>query len=310
MKFSQYFTITIVVIILSSSICWAQNEGLDIENSAEVFLEEYSDSFQESFFEALKQKGIENYDKAINLLLECKLLDTHNTVIDHELAKVYYEDKQYLKAQEFAIEALLSEPENLWFLHTLVLISQKQGGSIVNLKSQIPYDNIKLKENLALIYYRQSNFQSALNLLNDLEVNSFTGDLSSKINSSIKKKQLAKKRNENQVNKVINTNPLEELKGQLENLINTDDIVSLLRLSNESVENYPSQPYFYYTNGYALNKSRKHKEAIEILETALDYMLDDMILENKIYKELVDAYTALNNPSKANMYLRMIKPGF
>lgn len=37
------------------------------EESAEISLELYSDEFQEYFFEALKQKGIENYDKAINL---------------------------------------------------------------------------------------------------------------------------------------------------------------------------------------------------------------------------------------------------
>jgi hypothetical protein len=39
-------------------------------------------------------------------------------------------------------------------------------------------------------------------------------------------------------------------------------------------------------------------------------MLDDVPLVNKIYQELVDAHTAMNNSSKANMYLRMIKPGF
>ena len=46
----------------------AQQRDMNIEDSSEVFLEEYSDTFQENFFEALKQKGIENYDKAINLL--------------------------------------------------------------------------------------------------------------------------------------------------------------------------------------------------------------------------------------------------
>jgi len=80
--------------------------------------------------------------------------------------------------------------------------------------------------------------------------------------------------------------------------------------SEEAIESYPSQPYFYYLNGHALNKSAKHKEAVEILEAALDYMLDDVSLLNNIYQELVDAHTALNNSSKANTYLRMIKPGF
>ena len=54
----------------------------------------------------------------------------------------------------------------------------------------------------------------------------------------------------------------------------------------------------------------RHGEAVEVLEAALDYVLDDVSLSNKIYTILADAYTALNNTSKANTYLRKIKPGF
>ena len=112
---------------------------MDIDESAEVFLEDYSDAFQENFFEALKQKGIENYDKAINLLLECKLIDATNSVVDHELAKVYLVDKQYAMAQDYAISALLSEPENLWYLNTLVSTIQMQGSSLDQMDINIPY---------------------------------------------------------------------------------------------------------------------------------------------------------------------------
>lgn len=81
----------------------------------------------------------------------------------------------------------------------------------------------------------------------------------------------------------------------------------LLKTTEEAMESFPSQPYFYYANGAALNSIQKHKDAIEILEGALDYLIDDIPLENAIYKELVKAYTATNNTSKANMYLSKIK---
>ena len=84
----------------------------------------------------------------------------------------------------------------------------------------------------------------------------------------------------------------------------------MLELSAKALESYPSQPYFYYVQGYAFNKNTQNKEAVEVLESALDYLLDDISLNNKIYQELVDAYTLLNNTSKANMYLRKIKPGY
>ncbi len=262
-------------------------QEIDIEKSSEVFLEEYSDLFQEKFFEALKQKGIENYDKAINLLLECKRIDHDNIVIDHELAKAYMGDKQYIPARQYAIEALISEPANLWYLDTLMQILEKQGNSIDIIKSNIPYENNKLKENLALLYFRQK--------------------LSSKINDSIKKEETTDSITESNIS---TADPLEEYKSRIGGLIKANNLPLLQELSEEVLERYPSQPYFYYAQGHVLNKIGKHTEAAEILESALDYLLNDIALANNIYQELVNAYTALNNTSKANMYLRKIKSGF
>jgi len=299
-----------MVFVLTTVLGMAQDQEINIEDSAEVFLEEYSDAFQENFFEALKQKGIENYDKAINLLLECKLIDSISNVVDHELAKVYLLDEQYIVAQEYAIAALLSAPTNLWYLNTLVTSIQMQGSSLDQTNLNIPFENNKLKENLALIYYKQKNYQKALTVLTDIKKSAFTKDLSAKIKDSISKLEVNKSKEEAPVPNEIKANPLEELKAQMAELMVQNKISELGARSEEAMENYPSQPYFYYINGYALNKSAKHKEAVGILEAALDYMLDDVPLLNKIYQELVDAHTALNNSSEANMYLRMIKPGF
>ena len=299
-----------MVFVLATVLGMAQDQEINIEDSAEVFLEEYSDAFQEIFFEALKQKGIENYDKAINLLLECKLIDSISNVVDHELAKVYLLDEQYIVAQEYAIAALLSAPTNLWYLNTLVTSIQMQGSSLDQTNLNIPFENNKLKENLALIYYKQKNYQKALTVLTDIKKSAFTKDLSAKIKDSISKLEVNKSKEEAPVPNEIKANPLEELKVQMAELMVQNKIPELGARSEEAMENYPSQPYFYYINGYALNKSAKHKEAVGILEAALDYMLEDVPLLNKIYQELVDAHTALNNSSEANMYLRMIKPGF
>ncbi len=299
-----------MIFVLTTGLGMAQDQEINIEDSAEVFLEEYSDAFQENFFEALKQKGIENYDKAINLLLECKLIDSTSHVVDYELAKVYLLDEQYIAAQEYAIAALLSVPTNLWYLNTLVTCIQMQGSSLDQTNLNIPFENNKLKENLALIYFKQKNYQKALTVLTDIKKSAFTKDLSTKIKDSISKLEVKKSKEEVPAPNAIKANPLEELKAQMAELMVQNKIPELVARSEEAIENYPSQPYFYYINGYALNKSTRHKEAVGILEAALDYMLDDVPLLNKIYQELVDAHTALNNSSEANTYLRMIKPGF
>lgn len=294
----------------------AQEEtpDIEVEQSAEVFLEDYSDDFQENFFEALKQKGIENYDKAINLLLKCKQLDPMNRVVDHELAKAYVLDKQYPLAQEHAVIALNSAPENPWYLDTLVEILMKQGSSIDLVASSIPYGNPKLKENLALNFFKRARYENALAILKAIKKSVFTEDLSSKINDSIEKREaenqtVSFKATTNHTGS-SETNSLEGYKSKISGLFRIDSAPLLLQAAEEAVENYPSQPYFYYAQGYALNKSGKHRDAIEVLETALDYLVGDIALANKIYTELGEAYNGINNSVKANMYLRKIKPGF
>ncbi|MGB7394381.1 MAG: tetratricopeptide repeat protein [Pricia sp.] len=312
---------------------------IDVEESAEVFLEAYSDEFQEVFFEALKQKGIENYDKAINLLLKCKQLDESNRVVDHELAKVYLQSRQYPLAEEYALTALNAEPGNLWYADTLVGILQKQGKSVENIEADLPFGNPEFNENIARIHFKNGNYETALALLKQAKQNSATAALTSKINASIEKRKARldstrtaerKPRNasgdesgaasgnalnpssESESGEASQAGPneLEVYKMRITALIRAQTYPTLQQKAEEALEIYPSQPDFYYALGHALNKRGKSSEAIEPLETALDYLIDDVSLANKIYQELADAHTALGDAVKANTYLRKIKSGF
>ncbi|MBT8320123.1 MAG: hypothetical protein KJO90_00480 [Eudoraea sp.] len=141
------------VVLLCTSHCLRAQE----KESAEVFLEEYTDQFQECFFEALKQKSIANYDKAINLLLQCGKYSSNQKVLDYELARVYMANKQYLKAQDYALRALNDQPENPWILSTLLGILRAQGSDLQLFQERIPWDNITLKKNLASLYFEKTD---------------------------------------------------------------------------------------------------------------------------------------------------------
>ena len=303
------FVFVLGIYLFSANIYAQEEEQIDVEESAEVFLEQYTDEFQENFFEALKQKGIENYDKAINLLLKCKQLDIESAAVDHELAKVYLADKQYILAQEYGLEALNSAPSNYWYLNTLVVIFMKQGRELDAINFQIPYDNQKLKENLALIYFRNKKYESALKVLKDLNKSEFTGQLTNKIDDSLSKKNSSVSKNENTAPSTTAIDPLKGYTDSIKELIANKNFSKLLEISTEAIESFPSQPFFYYAQGLALNRSQNARQAIEILETALDYLLDDPELAGKIYKELAAAHTLLGNTTKANMYLSKIKSG-
>ena len=111
-----------------------------------------------------------------------------NSVVDYELAKAYFLDKQYLQAREYAVEALNSEPTDFWYLESLVNILEKQGNSLEVFKHNIPYDENKLQENLAVIYFKKKKYQDALKVLEGLGNSKFAIDLSLKIKDSLQQK--------------------------------------------------------------------------------------------------------------------------
>ncbi len=285
---------------------YAQEE----QESADVYLEEYTDEFQENFFEALKQKGIQNYDRAVDLFLKCKQLEPDNSVVNYELAKAYMLDKKYVQAQDYAIEALLSEPTDYWYLDNLMTILDKQGSPMETVKQRIPYENKKLQQNMAVAFFKMKKYEDAQKVLSGLEDSQLKSDLNRKIYDSLEKGKheqiapIAQKKRED-----VDDNPLTQLKARMEQLIAASDFKKLLSESQEALDSYPLQPYFYYAYGIALNNTGNLNKGIEVLESGLDYLLDDENLKNKIYKQLSDGYSKIGNTQKANEYLNKINSG-
>ena len=315
MKISNCFLGWILISIMISQPVFAQESPNIIEEeSAEVFLEEYTDEFQETFFEALKQKGIQNYDRAINLLLECKQLDGNNNAVNHQLAKTYFLDKKYIPAQQYAVEALISEPGNYWILANLVEIMEKQGIPFQSVQGSIPFENKELKSNLAQMYFGMKKYGEAKNILLQLENNQGNTLLLQKISDSLTLKDtkngIAGRTGRETSVESSDTNELENLRGILEKLKLKNDTKALEKKATEALENYPLQPDFYYYRGVALNGQGRHQEAIMVLEEGLNYLFENDHLANTMYKELAKAYKSLGNDSKANGYLSKVKPGF
>ncbi len=295
------FLVTALMLVFISVEVKAQEQ-----DSAEVFLEEYTDQFQECFFEALKQKSIANYDKAINLLLKCSEYASNQNVLDYELARVYLANRQYLEAQDYALRALNNQPENPWILNTLLDIIRAQGNDLLLLRDQIPWDNLALRNNLTTLYFQKEDYSNAQKTLESLPRSVFRDQMERKIADSLKKQRGL---SNTTVIKTQPDNPLEALRMELENLQKSDQFTLLESKAAEALDLYPAQPWLYYYYGLALHRNGKSSQASGILESALDFLIDNNNLQQKLYKELAAVYTALGNPSKANMYLSKIKSG-
>lgn len=75
-------------------------------------------------------------------------------------------------------------------------------------------------------------------------------------------------------------------------------------LSSEALEIFPSQPLLYLINGVANNNLQKTDEAIESLETGLDYILDNPVMEKDYYEQLQLVYSQKGNTKKADQYAK------
>ncbi len=130
-----------------------------------------SNEFQEYFFEALKQKGIENYEKAITALEKCLELNTEKAVVYFELGRNYRELEQFdnslenlRKAQELAPK----EEDILVYLFQTYGMTKDYAGAIATVKKLIPLDE-DYKEDLANLYFLNENYDKALQLLDELD---------------------------------------------------------------------------------------------------------------------------------------------
>lgn len=129
------------------------------------------DAFQDSFYESLKQKGIENYDKAIAALEKCLKMQPQNAVVYYELGKNYLSQKDYKKAYESFSQASLIDPKNKWFyvgMYDVCYQTKDYAQAIVVVNKLVGMD-MKYKEDLTSLYMYTDQYDKALALIKDLD---------------------------------------------------------------------------------------------------------------------------------------------
>lgn len=129
------------------------------------------DAFQDNFYESLKQKGIENYDKAITALEKCLKLQPQNATVYYELGKNYLNLKDYKKAYESFSQASLIDPKNKWFyvgMYDVCYQTKDYSQAIVLVNKLVGFD-IKYKEDLTSLYMYTDQYDKALALIKDLD---------------------------------------------------------------------------------------------------------------------------------------------
>jgi pentatricopeptide repeat protein len=442
MKINTYILVFLFGIFLFPQFINAQ---IDYNKTPNDDLGEVEDNRQEYFFEALKQKGIENYDRAITALLKCIEIDDSQSVFYYELGKNYNKLKNFGAAEDALKKAVKIEPDNEWYLDELYDIYAQQDEydkAIKTVKQLVKY-HPDYKEDLATLYVKTKNYDDALKVLDEMDAElglSMTRDIirnqiyaatgqkkeqienleervdehpdeesnylalifrysendekdkafetakklleikpnSQLVHLALYKFYLDNEDAENAIGsmktvlqstrikpdakmmvladfvKFVAENPEYESelveattiitddnngtsylevaqyflkKGEKEKALDyykealklDSDNFGILRnvlllhldlknyeeavsMSQETLEKFPSQPIFYLIKGVALNELNKPNDALESLETGLDYIIEDAEMEADFYKQMSEAYTLLNNTVKAKTF--------
>ena len=105
------------VLLCNSALLMAQTEPESIVPE--------TDKFQDYFYESLKQKGIENYDRAITALEFCLKLKPNDATVFSEMGKNYFGQKNYEQSYSYYEKATQIDPKNKWFWAGMYEVSYK-----------------------------------------------------------------------------------------------------------------------------------------------------------------------------------------
>lgn len=435
-QFSIFFLL--FFLLGNTPVMLAQTEPEDIN------LDE--NKFQDFFYESLKQKAIENYDKSIIALENCLKLEPKNATVHFELGKNHLALKEYQKAYTYFEQATIINPDNKWFWVGLydVDYATKDYQDAIKIVNKLILFDPKFKEDLTSLYMSTGQFDQALELINELnesvgktdrresyklqilsqgkyqnaEITNLIDQIakspkvesnyialiylysknnevekvletaqklereiptsewaqvslfkhyvennesekavnamnivlsSSKIDSKIKHrilnefliyaqdepeltpnldKAISYFDNDPEVNVAKEVGKFYHNKKQWEKAVKyyelaikksaeTDIELNILLLESytqikkfdlmakkaaEMMEYFPAQPHFYYYSGLALNQSGQYRKAIEILETGIDYVLEDLVLEINFNIQLGEAYNGIGDNKKRDFF--------
>lgn len=278
-------------------------------------------TFKEAFIESLRQRVIENYNKALESLVICEGIYPENIAMLFEQAKNSFDLKQYVEAHYYCNKALAIEPTNFWIKALSRDIYEKQHNYAEALVIQKQLYQTKKSEaiNLLKLYYRTKNKEAGQELLAEIDKNAlpvvgidfFKRYFNSKTKAVVGKSVQSIRSQEKDLNTLqkdfSTTKDFKILEKILKKEHQDKQYNKLLNDSKLGLEIFPAQAKVYLYNGLALNALSKHKEAVLILETGLDYVFDDPNLSKQFYTALINGYQNLSNSKKVNHYKQLVQ---
>lgn len=253
-----------ILVFIFGMLCIPQTNyaQIDYNKINQDDLGEVEDLQQEYFFEALKQKGIENYDRAAKALLKCIELDDSKPVYHYELGKNYNKLKNFGAAEDALKDAIKMEPDNEWYLDELydVYAQQDDYDKAIKVVKQLVQYHPDYKEDLATLYVKTKNYNDALKVLDEMDAElgiSMTRDVI-----------------RNQIYEITG-----KKKEQIENL-------------EDRVEDHPDEETNYLALIYRYSENNEKEKAFETAKKLLEIKPNSQLAHLALYKFYVEENNA------------------
>lgn len=149
-------------LILQSQVDFNQVPNDDLGN--------FEDKFQEYFFEGLKQRGIENYQRSNDAFRKCLLFDDSQGAVFFEMGKNYTDLKNFGAAEDALKKAVRIDETNEWYLDALyaVYVAMDDFDKALKTAKQLVSFHPDYKEDLAILYFENEKYKAALKILDEL----------------------------------------------------------------------------------------------------------------------------------------------
>ena len=129
---------------------------------------------EDYFFEALAQRGIENYDKAIVAIQKCLEKEPKNAAFLYELGKNQLDAKDYVAAETTFKSAVEIDNKQRWYWNGLydVYYQTKSFEKAIGVVQKLIEFDPNMREDLVSLYMNTDQKEKALHLLKEMEASS------------------------------------------------------------------------------------------------------------------------------------------
>ena len=301
---TTFFFLILFGILLFQTTSHAQ----EIKGQPTDDLGNVSDAFQENFFEALKQKGIENYELAIEALQKAEIAALDNeeskAVVYFEMGKNLSKLKRYEEAETNFNKVLDWDPNRVEVMEAMydMYYDQKNYSAAIPLVIKLIEFDSDYKEDLANLYNRSHKYDEALKILDELDKEWGESDYRNALRSQIYRITGNTKKEINNLEEKIDSNPKSEKEYlKLIYLYSEEgDSDKAFKTAKDLLKQKPNSQLVHMALYKFYLEEGNHQEAIKSMVIVFNSQEIENVSKNKVLEDFLN-FTKKNPAYKADI---------